>query len=76
MIEQSPPYSVLGYGGPQFFTLGATTGMVVLPSTDGSGSGNSSQTNKKVVFIQDTRSNILPNETMSGTTLELAALTV
>jgi len=57
------PISFLGYGGPQFFTLGATIGTVVLPSFEVS--GTSQIANGKLVIIHDIRNTVLPNETQA-----------
>jgi hypothetical protein len=57
------PVAFLGYGGPQFFTLGAATGTVVIPSFEVQ--GNNQIANGKLVFIHDIRNTVLPNETQA-----------
>jgi len=57
------PITFLGYGGPQFFTLGATTGTVVIPSFEVQ--GTSQVANGKLVIVHDIRNTVLPNETQA-----------
>jgi len=55
--------SFVGYGGPQFFTLGATGGTKVLQSYEIQGSQQ--VPNGKLVILNDVRTGILPNETQA-----------
>lgn len=57
------PVRFVGYGGPNFFSLGATVGTEVIPSQEIS--GTSSIQNGKLIFMRDARPNVLPNETQS-----------
>lgn len=57
------PITFLGYGGPQFFTLGATSGTVVIPSFEVQGTNQVA--NGKLVIISDIRNTVLPNETQA-----------
>lgn len=53
----------VGYGGPNFFSLGVTSGTEVIASQEVSGTNNIQ--NGKLIFIRDARPNVLPNETQS-----------
>lgn len=52
-----------GYGGPQFFTLGATTGTQILQSTEVV--NGQEQPNQKIIFIHDLRSGIEQDQTQA-----------
>lgn len=53
----------VGYGGPQFFSLGATTGTEVISSNELQGASQTA--NGKLIFINDVRPNIPANQTQS-----------
>lgn len=55
----------LGYGGPDFFSLGATVNTVVLESREIDQSG-SPAANTKLVFVRDARTGISPNMSQAG----------
>jgi len=57
------PVQFVGYGGPLFFSLGASIGTEVIPSMEITGA-NQIQ-NGKLLFLRDARASVLPNETQA-----------
>lgn len=56
--------SMVGYGGPQFFTLGATVGTRVIESSEVV--SNQDRPNTKIIFMHDLRDQITANQTQAG----------